>query len=74
MNRHATATTGRFGGEGGWRVYSRRETMTRTDDTPTRRCVTCGESIEAEDFDELWVRYTDHQVREHGKPATVGDA
>lgn len=49
--------------------------MTRIKDkNPSRRCVTCGELIEATGYNELWHKYTDHQVREHGKPGHREDA
>lgn len=40
---------------------------------PTRRCVTCGKLMEAETYDDLWIVYTNHQVREHGKPVSKHD-
>lgn len=40
----------------------------------SERCVTCGERIRAADRDELFRKYTDHQVEAHDRPRTVHDA
>lgn len=50
--------------------------MSADDDAEASRvtsyCLTCGERIEGEDWDDMIHAYTDHQTEEHGKPRTVG--
>lgn len=43
-------------------------------ETPSERCVHCGEKIEADDYTDVHRRYTRHVVEEHDKPATGREA
>lgn len=38
---------------------------------PSSRCVHCGTQVTADDMAEVHRKYTEHVVKEHGKPSKV---